>query len=165
MNEASLKQSRILVIDDDVSHSALLVNILNRVGFYAVKSIGDPMQIFEVVPSFNPELVIVDLLMPNLDGIQVIEQLTTLLPGDVFVPVIVLTGDASPKNKNRALMSGAAHLMAKPVDTCELLMRIRVLLRTRFLQVQLHQQNVALQSKVVARTHDLENCERHRRRY
>jgi len=158
MNEAELKQSRLLIVDDDVSQSSLLINFLNRVGFCAIQSLNDPLQIFDVVARFKPDLLMIDLHMPNMDGFEVIERLGTLMPDETFLPVIVITGDASAKNKRRALMCGAADLMAKPVDSSELLMRIHILLRTRFLQRELQIQNQLLESKVAARTHELESA-------
>jgi len=158
MNEAKLKQSRLLIVDDDVSYSSLLTNILNRVGFTAIRSLTDPRKIFDMVADFDPDLVIVDLNMPHMDGFQVINELWKLMPEETFLPVIVMTGDDSPNNKRRALMSGAADLIAKPVDSSVLLMRIRILLRTRFLQRELQNQNQLLESKVAERTCELETA-------
>ena len=158
MNEAELKQSRLLIVDDDVNQSSLLVNFLNRVGFCAIRSLNDPRQIFDVVARFKPDLLMIDLHMPNMDGFEVIRRLGELMPEETFLPVIVMTGDPSAKNKRRALMAGAADLMAKPIDSSELLMRIRILLRTRFLQRELQIQNQLLESKVADRTQELENA-------
>jgi signal transduction histidine kinase len=106
----------------------------------------------------NPDLLLVDLHMPNLNGFQLIEKLRSIVPEETFLPVIVMTGDTSPANKRSALISGAADLMAKPIDSSELLMRIRILLRTRFLQRELQNQNHLLESKVNERTHELGNA-------
>jgi signal transduction histidine kinase len=74
------------------------------------------------------------------------------------VPVLVLTGDHSAKNKRRALAAGATDLLVKPFDTSEVSMRIRNLLQARFLELEIRKQNQSLELRVRERTLQLETA-------
>jgi putative two-component system response regulator len=101
---------------------------------------------------FEPDLVVLDLRMPELDGFGVLEQLQPLMPEGVFVPVLVLTGDTATEVKRRALAQGAHDLLQKPFDVVEVTLRIRRLLETRLLHLRLADQNMALELRVRQRT-------------
>ncbi len=67
--------------------------------------------------------------MPHVSGFEVLQQMSVALPNDTFVPVLVLTADATTVAKRRALAAGATELLHKPFDTTEVIMRIRNLLK------------------------------------
>ena len=111
-----------------------------------------------MVESFKPYLILLDLTMPNIDGFQILEALRADRQGENQIPVLVLTGDDSAKNKRRALAAGATELLVKPFDVSEISMRIRNLLHAHFLRLEIQQQNRVLEDRVRERTGELEGA-------
>jgi len=107
---------------------------------------------------FQPDLILLDLHMPGLDGFGVMETLKPLIPPESYVPVLVLTADITSEAKQRALANGAKDFLAKPFDVTEVLLRIRNLLETRVLYLELQHYNRILEQKVRARTQELEKA-------
>ena len=155
MIQADFKHSRILIVDDQVANICLLQNILSRVGYVNVKSITDSREVFTKIDEFKPDLIILDLMMPDLDGFQVMQQLGTVLSADTWLPILVLTADATAKTKSRALAAGATDFLHKPFDTSEIFMRIRNLLQARHFREELENQNESLEDQVAKRTQEL----------
>lgn len=151
----TFQNGRLLVIDDNVGNICLLQNILNRVGFRHIESISDPRETFSRIETFQPDLIILDLNMPHMDGFEILQQLAQQTTRDQLLPVLVLTADATSATKRKALAAGASDLMSKPFDASEAFMRIRNLLQMRFLQRQLQDQNQTLETKVSERTQEL----------
>jgi signal transduction histidine kinase len=146
------------MLDDDVASTCLMSNFLNRLGYSNVESLHDSEQIFDKVASFAPDLILLDLTMPKLDGFQVLELLRKTTAPDCWVPVIVLTGEGSAANKRRALAAGARDLLTKPLDASEANMRIRNVIESRFLQIEIENQNRLLEERVLDRTQQLEHA-------
>jgi signal transduction histidine kinase len=147
--------ARLLIVDDSVPNISLLRNILNRLGFSQIDTITDSRETLARVEEFRPDLIILDLTMPHLDGFAVMKQLRRVIPRDTFLPVLVLTADATAETKRQALAGGASDLITKPFNSSEVFMRIRNLLQIRFLHLQLHAQNQTLEFKVAERTREL----------
>ncbi len=158
MNEELLRQGRILMVDDEVSSLCLLENILHRLRFPHLRKLTDPTRIIGEFTAFAPDLVITDLEMPRLDGIQLVEKLRAHLAPDTSLPILVLTGSSNPKHKRAALIAGATDIMVKPFDSAEMQMRIRNLLLTRFQRLQIQEHNRILEQKVAERTADLQRA-------
>jgi putative two-component system response regulator len=97
-------------------------------------------------------------MMPHMDGFAVMSQLAARVPAGEYLPVLVLTADISPEARARALSAGAKDFLTKPLDHLEVLLRIRNLLETRQLHLQLATQNRVLDERVQARTRDLEEA-------
>jgi signal transduction histidine kinase len=157
MNE-TLKDAHILMVDDDVGSTCLLANFLGRIGYTNLRSLNDPSQVFETIESFGPDLLLLDLNMPILSGFEILDVLRKDNPGEDRVPVLVLTGDSSAKNKRRALAAGATDLLVKPCDPSEVSMRMWNLLHARFLRQEIQNQNQQLEDRVRARTAELEKA-------
>jgi signal transduction histidine kinase len=158
VTEATLKEARVLLVDDDVSSTCLMANFLQRIGYSQLESINDSSCVFEIIETFRPDLMLLDLAMPNVTGFQVLEQLRANRQSDEQIPVLVLTGDASAENKRRALAAGATDLLVKPFDASEVSMRIRNLLQARFLRLEIEEQNQLLEQRVGERTVQLETA-------
>lgn len=139
MNDAELQSSRILVIDDQDANLRLLEDLLGREGFNNVLSTTDPTQVVDLYTAFDPDLILLDLLMPGLDGFAVLEQLARLRAPDDFRPVLVLTADATRDARRRALALGAKDFLTKPFDNVEAMLRVWNLLETRHLYKRLQQ--------------------------
>lgn len=145
---------KILIIDDGPANVALLEYILDEGGYTRVQSITDSRESLEVCHAFGPDLVLLDLMMPYVDGFAVLESLRSL-PNAIFLPVIVLTADVNEETKRRALGAGATDFLLKPFDHLEVLLRIANLLETRRLYQQLDNQRAALEEAVRDRSLEL----------
>jgi signal transduction histidine kinase len=156
MNEALLFNMRILVVDDEPMNLVLLSEIIEEAGFTCVKTTSDPREVSALLPEYRPDLLLLDLMMPHMDGFAVMEQMRQSLPADAFLPILVLTADANPGTKRRALSAGATDFLTKPFDQSEVILRIKNLLRTRLLHTQLQAHNAALNDVVAERTACLE---------
>lgn len=149
---------RILVVDDEAPNVLLLEKILKHAGYTRVTSTRDPRDVAALLTSFAPDIILLDLHMPHLDGYSVLEQVRASLPPGTFLPIIVLTADVTMQARERALSSGASDFLTKPFDPLEVLLRIKNLLETRSLYLQLREQNSQLELKVLDRTRDLEQA-------
>jgi len=158
VTEATLKEAQILLVDDDVSSTCLMANFLNRIGYSHLESLNDSTRTFEIIETFRPDLILLDLAMPNITGFHVLEELRANRQSEDQIPVLVLTGDASSENKRRALAAGATDLLVKPFDASEVSMRIRNLLQARFLRLEIQEQNQLLEQRVRERTVQLETA-------
>jgi len=159
MPEHCANTARILIVDDQEANVRLLEKILQRAGYTNLISIRDPR---EVLPSFiehQPDLILLDLNMPHLDGLAVMRQLEPHIPKGAFVPILVLTAEILPAAKQTALSIGAKDFLTKPFDTVEVLLRIHNLLETRCLYVKLQHLNETLEAKVEERTRELEDAQ------
>lgn len=148
--------SQILIVDDEPANVRLLERILQREGFHRIESTNDPRHFLAMFAAHAPDVVLLDLHMPGMDGFTVMEQLRGRIPPNDFVPIVVLTADITPEARKRALTAGAKDFLTKPVDPVEVVLRIKNLLQTRFFYRQLLAQNETLERKVSERTRDLE---------
>ena len=147
-----VRDARILIVDDQEANVALLEGILQRVaGSYNYKSTTDSRVVLALYSEFQPDLILLDLHMPHLDGFGVMEELKPLIPEESFLPILVLTADITPEAKQRALAGGAKDFLTKPFDSTEVRLRIENLLETRFLHLEMEQ-------RVRARTRELEDA-------
>ena len=116
--------TRILVVDDEPQIlRALRINLLARQ--YEVVTARDGTEALRQVRSERPDLVVLDLGLPDIDGVEVIRQLRTWSP----VPIVVLSGRADSKEKVDALDAGADDYVTKPFSVEELLARVRAVTR------------------------------------
>lgn len=143
---------RIMVIDDSPDHVALLGVMLQDAGYSDVHSTTDPSRAVELFRTGRPDLVMLDLHMPVLDGFAVMAALADAIAPDDHVPILVLTADVSKETKHRALTSGASDYVTKPLDPIEVLARVRNLLETRSLHQNLRRDRNLLEEKVQQRT-------------
>jgi len=154
VSEPELHRMKILVVDDDQMSTTLLKQLLERHGYSRVTGITDSLKALETCAAFDPDLILLDLMMPNMDGFAVLEALRADI-SERFLPVVVLTADISEDAKARALEAGATDFLVKPVSQTEALLRIRNLLETRRLNVVLRNQRAALEEAVRERTTEL----------
>jgi putative two-component system response regulator len=150
---------RILIVDDQPTNVALLEGILQEEDFTCYQSITDSREALPAFLAYRPDLILLDLQMPFLDGFEVMRQIRTCLAPDDFLPILVLTADITPEAKRRALAGGALDFLTKPFDAMEAVLRIRNLLQTRTLHLQLQGQNQILDQKVHERTLELEETQ------
>jgi putative two-component system response regulator len=158
MSEETLKTARILIVDDEPSNVLLLQRMLEKDGYHNLRSVTDPRQAVPAFTEFGPDLILLDLHMPGMDGVAVLSELRPRLPVRAYVPVLVLTADTTPEAKVRALSAGAKDFLSKPFDRTEVLLRIRNLLETRRLHRQLEGYSQMLEERVRERTAELEQA-------
>jgi putative two-component system response regulator len=157
-NSALYSRMKILVIDDEPANVALLEDMLSEGGYTRMKSVTDSRLALETYETFAPDLVLLDLMMPHVDGFTILESLRTAA-GESFFPVIVLTADANESTKIRALRLGATDFLLKPFDQLEVLLRMTNLLETRRLHLQLDMQLAAFEEAVRERTSELREAQ------
>lgn len=158
-SEDRIQQARILIVDDQEINVRLLERILRHVGYANLSSTTDSRQVLTLFTSSPPDIVLLDLTMPHVNGFEVMEQLRPLIPTEDYLPILVLTADVTSEVKLRALSAGAKDFLTKPFGTVEVLLRIENLLKTRLLHLQLREQNQILDEKVRERTLSLEEAQ------
>ncbi len=139
MNLEQLRASKILIVDDAEANLRLLETLLTQEGFEQVISTTDPTKTMDLVHAFQPDLIMLDLMMPVLDGFAILDQLSYLISPQDYLPVLVLTADATITTKRKALALGAKDFLTKPFDAMEAMLRVWNLLETRWLFLQLKQ--------------------------
>ncbi len=160
MNSGDILSARILIVDDEPANVRLLERLLATAGYVHLERTTDSRAVLELYQRFQPDLVLLDLMMPHLDGVAVLEQLRGEIPATAYVPVLVLTADATLEAKRRALTAGAHEFLTKPFEQFEALLRIQTLLKTRSLHLDLERHNRELQVTVRERTQRLLQSEK-----
>ncbi len=117
---------RVLVVEDDADIADVLRRSLRQEG-YEVRTSADGVDALDVATGFVPDLVVLDLGLPRLDGVEVCRRLRA----DGDVPILMLTARAETEDRVDGLDSGADDYLVKPFERQELLARIRALLRRR----------------------------------
>src|SRR5687767_7704860 len=115
MDVRQLRGACLLIVDDQPANLALLAEMLRSAGYERVHTCADSRVVTETFAEVQPDLVLLDLHMPHLDGVAVMEALRPLV-GDAFLPVVILTGDERREAKARALSVGAKDFLTKPFD-------------------------------------------------
>src|SRR5689334_4601640 len=152
-------RARILIIDDQQPNLDLLASILAAEGYAHITCLDDSREAAALYRKLRPELVLLDLGMPYLDGFEVMEALRDLEP-DGSLSILVLTGQADADTRLRALASGARDFLAKPFSVPEVLARIRNLLEVRLLLRRVQAQNHELEERVRERTREVRDAQR-----
>jgi two-component system response regulator MprA len=120
------REGRILVVEDDREIAEVLLRSLRAEG-YDVRAAGDGVEALDVASGFAPDLVVLDLGLPRMDGIEVCRHLR----GEGDVSILMLTARAETSDRVDGLDSGADDYLVKPFERKELLARVRALLRRR----------------------------------
>jgi EAL domain-containing protein (putative c-di-GMP-specific phosphodiesterase class I)/DNA-binding NarL/FixJ family response regulator len=141
----------IYLADDEPANRLLLDRILAKGGFTRVRSFPDGASLLSACLEETPDLVLVDLRMPGVDGYEVLEVLRRRGAADTYLPVVVLTAEPGRDARKRALELGAADFLAKPFDFDEVLLRSSNLIETRFLHAALARRIATLGDEVEAR--------------
>lgn len=158
MTSRSFRNARILIVDDEPTNIELLRRLLERAGFHRIESTTDSREAGSLYVQFRPDLILLDLHMPHKDGLAVMDELNQIAEAS-YLPILVLTGDISPEARREALSRGAKDFVNKPFSPDEVLLRIRTLLETRYLYLQIQSHNQMLEAKVRERTRELESAQ------
>jgi len=145
---------RILIVDDEPTNLKLLDRMLQIHGYEDLILINDPRDVIERYRTARPDLILLDINMPHLDGYQVMAQLKAL-NDPLLPPVIFLTGQTGKDYLLRALAAGARDFITKPFDRIELLMRVRNMLDAQLAHRMMYDQKNVLEEMVKVRTEEL----------
>jgi len=138
---SSILQAKILIVDDLPANVLLLERMLAGAGYTSIASTLDSRAVCALHEKTRYDLIILDLLMPGMDGFEVMEGLKRI-EQDGYMPVLVIT--AQPDQKLRALKAGAKDFISKPFDVAEVLTRVHNMLEVRLLHVEIRRKNEEL---------------------
>lgn len=154
MSSRSMVEERILAVDDEPVNLKLLERMLNGSGYRNLELVADPREVIGRYRAARPDLILLDLNMPYLDGFGVLDALREL-NDPLLPPVVILTAQHGKDFLLRALSAGARDYLTKPFDRNELLMRVRNLLDAYLAHRLLDDQNQVLEERVRQRTEEL----------
>ncbi len=152
--QAEWSDATVMVVDDEPLICRMLERVLEQRGYEQVQSFTDPEEARSSYVALKPDLVLLDLHMPKLDGTALLKWIMER-PSELRAPVIIMTGAGRAEDAHRTLALGAADFLHKPVDTTELLLRVRHQLRERRLRRELAEHNERLGSLVQERAGEL----------
>src|SRR3990167_8873957 len=145
ISEQEILNASILIVDDQEANVLLLDHILKGAGYACIASTMDPREVCELHRKNHYDLILLDLLMPGMDGFQVMEGLKEI-EQDGYLPVLVIT--AQPDHKLRALQAGAKDFVSKPFDLAELRARVHNILEVRLLHLETKNYSKVLEETV-----------------
>jgi putative two-component system response regulator len=149
-------QPRILVVDDEPANLLLMRRLLDLGGYDNVRTAESGKEALLECASYDPDLIILDLQMPEMDGYEVLQVIRPLTKSAAYLPILVLTSDATTCARKMALELGASDFLMKQVDATEFLLRVKNFLTMRLWSKQLSDRNVDLEERVKERTAELE---------
>lgn len=126
----------VLIVDDNQTNLVLFKHLVSKVGDIEVTTFDDPLKSIAWCADHIPDLVLLDYMMPDMDGLEFITRFRAI-PGHKEIPLVMVTADIESDIRNKALELGAHDFLTKPVDKTELTARVRNLLSLRLSQVQL----------------------------
>jgi len=146
-------RKKILVVDDEERNLKLLSAILNNYG-YVIETAKNGLEALDKTKAFTPDLVLLDIMMPEMDGYEVCRRLKEA-PQTAHIPVVMVTALDDKESRIRGLECGANDFLAKPIDSTELMVRVRNLLKVKEFEDFLKHHNETLKSEVEHRTIEL----------
>ena len=150
--------AKFLIVDDQEYNISLLNRILRRAQYEHLHCTTNPGELMSLFHEIRPDIILLDLHMPEVDGFTLLKQLSERIGDGEYLPIIVLTADATPEARAEALRLGAHDFVTKPLDRLEVVLRINNLLKTRFYHLQLQDQNQRLEDRISERTKALEHA-------
>jgi K+-sensing histidine kinase KdpD len=141
----TIKKHKILIVEDNQENMDLLVYFLRPQG-YDIISVADGLSAVQKVQEDQPDIILLDIMLPKMDGYEVCEKLKKD-PATKFIPIIMLTALKELKDKVRALEVGADDFISKPFENVELLARVKSLLRLKDYHDELQSKNIELAEK------------------
>jgi len=164
MADYTIKNAHILIVDDQQDNIDVLHDFLEIQGYTNMCATTDPRTVAGLLVDFKPDIILLDLSMPFMTGFEVMEQLKAIVDPASYLPILVLTADATLETKRRALQSGACDFLTKPFDLIELQARVNTHLLIRFKNEQINNYAIELERLIATKdkffsiiAHDLRN--------
>jgi putative two-component system response regulator len=158
MPDNRFSDARILVVDDEETNVRTLAKILQVAGYENVLATTDSAAVLDLYREHDPDLILLDLHMPKVSGLAILQGLHQAAVPHSYLPVLVVTGDTSAAARRQALSAGAKDFLTKPFEVDEVLLRIHNLLQTRYLHREITTHNQLLEHRVSERTVELEGA-------
>lgn len=149
-----ITDAKILIVDDTPANVMLLRKILQMSGYSNIETLTDSREVLGTYLTYKPDLLLLDLRMPYMDGLEVLEKLNDI-KGDDYINVIIITAQDDKETRQRGYMLGAKDYINKPIDNVEVLTRIRNMLEIRLMHDDLRDSNKLLEEKVAERTKEV----------
>jgi len=149
-----LLHSAILIVDDEPANVMLLEHMLEEEGYTNLRSTSDPRQVVELHRTHRFDLILLDIRMPRMSGIEVLRALAGMI-AEEWIPVLVLTAQTDDETHLRALEAGARDYLNKPFKQWEAMLRIRNMLETRLFYKRQFLRAEELEKMVRLRTREI----------
>lgn len=154
--EEALNNAKILIVDAQEADVDILERFLEKQGYSNVRATTDSRQVVEIFEEGEPDLILLDLMMPHLSGVDLMEKLKDLKSSGGYIPIIVLSSGITQDAKQQAVEFGANDFLDQPFDHMETGLRIRNLLYARYMYQLLHQRNQIWEAQLREKTQELE---------
>jgi putative two-component system response regulator len=153
ISDEKIFAAKILAIDDNILNIQILKKILSNAGFINISSTTDPTQAVAIYKELEPDLVLLDLNMPKMDGFAVMVQLSLLNPDD-YLPLLILTAE-DESVRFKALHGGAKDFLHKPYERLDVILKSRNIIEVRLLYNQIKNHNAALDQQINERIKEI----------
>ena len=155
MSKRKIEEGKILIIDDEPGNVKIFERVLKGAGFSNITSITEPLKAVEIYQKIKPDLVLLDIKMPDMDGFEVMAALKKV-EIESYLPILVLTAQRDQSTRLRALESGAKDFISKPFEMTEAISRVKNMLEVSLLHKEVREINFDLEYRVSKRTRELE---------
>lgn len=142
-----VRTARVLIVDDVASNLVLLDRVIRSAGLSDVHTLGDPRRAVQLCAELKPDLLVLDLHMPHVDGFAIMSAVRAAAPA-AYLPILALTADTSKETLFRALEAGATDFVQTPFVYEEVVLRVGNLLQSRRLYSDVHEHNSALRAQL-----------------
>ncbi len=153
ISDEKIFAAKILAIDDNILNIQILKKILTNAGFINITTTTDPTQAVDLYKELQPDLILLDLNMPKMDGFAVMLQLSFLNPDD-YLPLLILTAEEESV-RFKALQSGAKDFLHKPYEHLDVLLKSRNIIEVRLLYNQIKNHNATLDEQINERIKEI----------
>lgn len=161
MINKDLKNAKILIVDDLQANIDVLQQLLEMQGYTYIETTTESTSVMDIVKGYEPDLILLDLTMPNLNGFDIMRLLKShqekSLNPEYYRSILVLTADISPETKLKALSEGAKDFLSKPFDLIEVSLRVKNLLEVQYVNQQLQLKNLYIKEKILEILKDIED--------
>ncbi len=151
----SVEKARILIVDDEPINIKVIQKYLQEFGYNNLRGISDPTYVLENIGKEPPDLVLLDLMMPQVSGYDILSKIRSD-ERTSHLPVLILTASCDRSNRLKALELGASDFLGKPIDSSELAPRVRNVLSAKKYADRLRDQTQLLENAIRQRTAALE---------
>jgi len=152
--EEKFPNAKIFIVDDDATSIRLLTKILSDAGYNNIKTTRNANKVQRIYNEFKPDLLVLDLHMPHMEGFKIMDQLREVHKND-YLPILVISQERNRVIQFSALEAGAKDFLVKPYDSIDVLLRIRNFLEVRMLHQEISDHNKVLEEKIRERTEQL----------